>query len=55
MFKFYRIASNNLQAIQIVHELFDCPSYIILKANNYAFWDRLWYKNMSEIKKNINW
>ena len=28
MFKFYRIASNSLQAIQIVHELFDCPSYM---------------------------
>ena len=26
--KFNRIASNSLQAIQIVHELFDCPSYI---------------------------
>ena len=26
MCKFYRIASNSLQAIQIVHELFDCPS-----------------------------
>ena len=25
--KFYRIASNSLQAIQIVHELFDYPSY----------------------------
>ena len=28
MCKFYRIASNSLQAIQIVHELFDCPSYV---------------------------
>ena len=28
MCKFYRIASNSLQATQIVHELFDCPSYI---------------------------
>ena len=28
MCKFYRIKSNSLQAIQIVHELFDCPSYI---------------------------
>ena len=27
MCKFYRIASNSLQAIQIVPELFDCPSY----------------------------
>ena len=27
MFKFYRIASNSLQAIQIVHEVFDCSSY----------------------------
>ena len=26
MCKFYRTASNSLQAIQIVHELFDCPS-----------------------------
>ena len=29
MCKFYRIASNTLQAIQIVHEFFDCPSYTI--------------------------
>ena len=28
MCKFYRIASTSLQAIQIVHEIFDCPSYI---------------------------
>ena len=28
MYKFYRIASNSLQAIQIVHEIFDCPSYV---------------------------
>ena len=28
MCKFYQIASNSLQVIQIVHELFDCPSYI---------------------------
>ena len=27
MCKFYRMASNSLQAVQIVHELFDCPSY----------------------------
>ena len=27
MCKFYRIASNGLQAIQVVHELFDCASY----------------------------
>ena len=26
MCKFYRIVSNNLQAIQIVHGPFDCPS-----------------------------
>ena len=26
MCKFYQIASNSLQVIQIVHELFDCPS-----------------------------
>ena len=30
--KFYGIASNSLQAIQIVHELFDCPSYEELKS-----------------------
>ena len=28
--KFYRIASNSLQAIQIVNELFDCPLYFSL-------------------------
>ena len=28
MCKFYQIASNSLQVIQIVHELFDCPSYM---------------------------
>ena len=28
MCKFYRIASNSLQAIQIVNGLFDCPSYV---------------------------
>ena len=28
MCKFYRIASDSLQAIQIVNELFDCPSYM---------------------------
>ena len=28
MCKFYRIASNSLQARQIVHERFDCPSYM---------------------------
>ena len=28
MCKFYQIASNSLQAIQIVHKLFDCPSYL---------------------------
>ena len=28
MCKFYRMASNSLQAIQIVHELFDCPSNV---------------------------
>ena len=28
MYKFYRIASNSLQAIQNVHELFDCSAYI---------------------------
>ena len=28
MCKFYQIASNSLQVIHIVHELFDCPSYI---------------------------
>ena len=27
MCNFYRIASNSLQAIQIVHEHFGCPSY----------------------------
>ena len=27
MCKFYQTASNSLQVIQIVHELFDCPSY----------------------------
>ena len=26
MCKFYQIASNSLQVIHIVHELFDCPS-----------------------------
>ena len=26
MCKFYQIASNSLQVIQIVYELFDCPS-----------------------------
>ena len=26
MCKFYQIVSNSLQVIQIVHELFDCPS-----------------------------
>ena len=26
--KFDQIASNSLQVIKIVHELFDCPSYI---------------------------
>ena len=30
MCKFYQIASNSLQVIQIVHELFDCPSYVCL-------------------------
>ena len=29
MYKFYQTASNSLQFIQIVHELFDCPSYRI--------------------------
>ena len=28
MCKFYQIASNSLQVIHIVHEHFDCPSYI---------------------------
>ena len=28
--KFYRISSNSLTAIQTVHELFDCPSYVII-------------------------
>ena len=28
MCKFYQIASNSLQVIHIVHELFDCPSYV---------------------------
>ena len=32
MSKFYQTASNSLQVIQIVHELFDCPSYI------YIYW-----------------
>ena len=26
MYKFYQITSNSLQVLQIVHELFDCPS-----------------------------
>ena len=36
MCKFYRIASNGLQTIQIVHELFDCPSYI--SRNKHVKW-----------------
>ena len=28
MCKFYQIASNSLQIIHMVHELFDCPSYL---------------------------
>ena len=28
MCKFYQIASNSLQVIHLVHELFDCPSYM---------------------------
>ena len=28
MCKFYQIASNSLQVIHIVHELFDYPSYL---------------------------
>ena len=31
MCKFYRIASNSLQAIQNVHEHFDCLSYVFQK------------------------
>ena len=29
MCEFYQITSNGLQAIQFVHELFDCPSYVV--------------------------
>ena len=33
MCKFYQTASNSLQVIQIVHELFDCPSYSTRKVS----------------------
>ena len=40
MCKFYRIASNSLQAIQIVHERFYCPSYnekMVFPASSFIF------------------
>ena len=33
MCKFYQIASNSLQVIHIVHEFFDCPSYMYKSLN----------------------
>ena len=52
MCKFYRIASNSLQATQIVHKHFDCLSYVcmyvrvfkhLLLWNHWADWSQISY------------
>ena len=49
MCKFYRIASNFLQAIQIVHELFDCPSYVTGDERTHGFVEYLCVQGISKL------
>ena len=55
MCKFYQIASNSLQVIHIVHELFDYPSYIRFARARLIIFLLSWIEsNVRRIRKNNN-